>query len=404
MIPFSPPRIDQKIIDEVVDTLRSGWITTGPKTRMFEKKLEEFCGNPRTLCVSSGTDGMELLLKWYGVGQGDEVIVPAYTYSATANVVHHTGATPVMVDTNKEDFNLSVEEVSKAITSRTKVIIPVDVGGMPCEHDKLKKLVEDPGNKSKFHPDNELQEKLGRILILADSAHSLGAYYKGKPIGMFADVSVFSFHAVKNLTTGEGGAVALNLPTPFSNDKIYDQLNILSLHGQTKDALSKLKENGWKYDVLTPGYKANMTDILASIGLVEIDRYKEETLKKRREIICYYSDRLKDYSWAITPVFEKNDTCSSYHLFMLRIKDIGEKERDEIIKKMFNKGVSVNVHFQPLPVLSCYKKMGYPIADFPNAYENYKNEISLPVYYDLTDTDRETVIDKLIETIKELGI
>lgn len=403
MIPFSPPKIDQSIIEEVIDTLNSGWITTGPKTKKFERELEKFCGNSRTLCVSSGTHGLELILRWFGVGKGDEVILPAYTYSATANCVIHTGATPVMVDTNKEDFNLSVEDISKKITEKTKVIMPVDIGGMPCNYNEINELVKSSEVRKKFQSKNEIQEKLGRILVLSDSAHSLGAVYHNKNTGQLADISVFSFHAVKNLTTAEGGAIALNLPKDFNADEVYDFLNVFSLHGQTKDALAKMKNKGWKYDIIMPGYKANMTDIQASLGLVEIKRYRNDTLEKRRDIFNYYYDRLKDFDWAENPVYEKNDIFSSYHVYMMRIKGATEEKRDQFISKMYEKGVSVNVHFVPLPMLSYYKKEGFNIRDYPNAYQKFRNELSLPVYYDLSVSNRKTVVDKLVETAKELG-
>ena len=287
MIPFSPPRIDQKIIDAVNETLRSGWITTGLKTKLFEKRLTEYGGQKATLCVSSATAGLELMLRWFGVGQGDEVIVPAYTYAATANVVEHCGAKVVFVDSD-EDFLLSLKATEHAITSNTKVIIPVDIAGFPCDYDGINALISQPGIHRRFYPSCKEQEMLNRILVLSDAAHSVGASYKGKRTGTLTDITVFSFHAVKNLTTAEGGAICLNLPEPFNNDTLYKSLNVKSLHGQTKDALAKSHAGSWRYDIIEAGYKYNMTDIQASMGLVELDRYDEDMLVKRKQILDAY--------------------------------------------------------------------------------------------------------------------
>lgn len=402
MIPFSPPRIDQKIIDEVVDTLKSGWITTGPKTKLFEKRLSEYCNVPAVICLNSATSGLELMLRWFGVKEGDEVILPAYTYSATANVVIHCGAIPVFVDVN-EDFNIDPEKVKQAITKKTKVIMPVDFGGWPCDYNKLNALVKDASIKKLFLTESEEQKNLGRILILSDAAHSLGALYGGKRTGSLTDISVFSFHAVKNLTTAEGGAVCLNLPEPFDNKAIYDRLCISSLHGQNKDALSKMKAGSWKYDVVEAGYKMNMTDILASIGLVELGRYEEETLPKRKEVCMNYEEVLKKKDWAILPQ-QENITLqnkSSYHLFALRIKDIDEATRDGIIQSITNSGVSVNVHFIPVPMMSYYKSKGYDIKNYPVTYKLYSSEISLPVYYDLTDEQINIVLEVVVSSIEK---
>lgn len=402
MIPFSPPRIDQKIIDEVVDTLKSGWITTGPKTKMFENKITHYCSSKKTLAVSSATAGLELMLKWFGVKEGDEVILPAYTYCATANVVVHCGAKIIMVDINEEDLNISIEKIRSAISSKTKVIIPVDIAGLPCDYDDIFSLILEESVNKLFLPNNKIQEKLGRILILSDSAHSIGATYKGKKSGSVADISVFSFHAVKNITTAEGGAVCINLPDIFDCNTIYKSLCISSLHGQSKDALSKSKKGSWKYDVLEAGFKSNMTDIQAAIGLVELNRYDKDMLKKRRHIFKLYSEELSKYDWAILPIYNTEDKESSYHVYTLRIKGIDENIRDEIIQRIFDKEVSVNVHFQPLPLLTVYKNLGYNISDYPVAYNCYSCEISLPVYYGLTDIQVNTVISKLIESINEV--
>ena len=402
MIPFSPPRIDQKVIDEVVDTLKSGWITTGPKTKELERRLTAYCGNKATLAVNSNTVGLEVVLRWFGVQEGDEVIVPAYTYCATANVIVHCGAKPVMVDVNADDFDVCLEKVREAITDKTKVIMPVDLGGMPCAYDELFELVEAEDVKTLFQAKTEEQRKLGRILILSDSAHSIGAEYKGRKAGCLADVSVFSFHAVKNLTTAEGGAIMLNLPEPFDNEEVYRYLCTYTLHGQNKDALAKTKRGAWRYDVLVSGFKGNMTDIMASIGLVELSRYEDDTLHYRKCIYDQYTDAFARYGWAELPIYETEDRKSSYHVYCLRVKGITEQQRDEIIQRIFDKDVSVNVHFQPLPLLSAFKNKGYKIEDYPVAYDNYCREISLPVWYGLSEEMVKTVIDAVICSVEEV--
>ena len=402
MIPFSPPRIDQKVIDEVVDTLKSGWITTGPKTKEFERRLTAYCGNKATLAVNSNTVGLEVVLRWFGVQEGDEVIVPAYTYCATANVIVHCGAKPVMVDVNADDFDVCLENVRRAITDKTKVIMPVDLGGMPCAYDELFELVKTEDVKTLFQAKTEEQRKLGRILILSDSAHSIGAEYKGRKAGCLADVSVFSFHAVKNLTTAEGGAIMLNLPEPFDNEEVYRYLCTYTLHGQNKDALAKTKKGAWRYDVLVSGFKGNMTDIMASIGLVELSRYEDDTLHYRKCIYDQYTDAFSRYGWAELPIYETEDRKSSYHVYCLRVKGITEQQRDEIIQRIFDKDVSVNVHFQPLPLLSAFKNKGYKIEDYPVAYDNYCREISLPVWYGLSEEMVKTVIDAVICSVEEV--
>ena len=401
MIPFSPPRIDDKIIAEVVDTLKSGWITTGPKTKLFEKKLTEYTGGKSTLCVNSATAGLEIALRWFGVHPGDEVIVPAYTYCATANVVVHCGAKPVMVDVNEADFNINVEKIRQAITPRTKVIMPVDIAGFPCDYDEIMSLVNDHEIRKKFTPDNEIQKQLGRIMVLADSSHSIGACYKGKHMGSLSDVTVFSFHAVKNLTTAEGGAVIFNMPEPFDNDEIYKFLCVLSLHGQNKDALAKTKGN-WKYDVITAGFKMNMTDIMASMGLVELARYDEDTLVKRKQIFDFYTSQFGNDPRFVAPVYETESKRTSYHVYTLRVKGATEDQRNEIIQHIYAQEVSVNVHFQPLPLLSFYKGLGYKMSDYPQAFDNYQCEISLPVYYDLTDEQMKTVAEAVKKAVEEV--
>lgn len=400
MIPFSPPRIDQKIIDEVVATLKSGWITTGPKTKLFEKKLTAYNGNKATLCLNSATAGLEIMLRWFGVKEGDEVIVPAYTYSATANVCMHVGAKIVLVDVNAADFNMSVKAVENAITERTKVIMPVDFGGLPCDMDEINALVNRADIRAKFSANTEEQKTLGRILVMADSAHSIGAFYKGKHTGSLCDVAVFSFHAVKNLTTAEGGAVALNLPAPFDNEEIYKALCIKTLHGQNKDALAKTQKGAWRYDILEPGYKCNMMDIQASIGLVELERYDAENLMRRKQIVDQYNERLSKYDWAQLPVHGTTDKISSYHLYPLRIKGVTEEQRDAIITEISERDVSVNVHFIPLPMLNFYKGIGFDIKNYPVAFDNYAHEITLPLYFDLSDENVNVVLDAVIASVE----
>lgn len=400
MIPFSPPRIDQKIIDEVVDTLKSGWITTGPKTKRFEKELAAYCGAPAVLCLSSATAGLEVMLRWFGVGPGDEVVLPAYTYAASANVIVHCGARPVFVDCNADDFNLSLEAVAAAITPRTKVVMPVDFGGWPCDYDALQKVVEDKAGL--FEPATDEQRRLGRCLVLADSAHSMGARYKGRRTGSLCDVTVFSFHAVKNLTTAEGGAVAFRLPEPFSNEDLYTVLCVKTLHGQNKDAMAKTQKGNWKYDIVEAGYKCNMTDMAAAIGLVELGRYEDDTLVERRRLVEAYANALGGYPWAELPLFENSERTSSFHLFPLRIRGVSEEQRDEIIQGVFDRDVSVNVHFVPLPRMSFYRSLGYDMADYPVVFDNFSREISLPVYYNLGDDDQARVVRAVVEAVDDV--
>ncbi len=397
MIPFSPPRIDQRVIDEVNAALLSGWITTGPRTKLFEKKITEYTGCKTTVAVNSWTSGMEVFLRWWGIGEGDEVIIPVYTYCASANVVLHTGAKPVMVDINESDFNISVEKIRAAITPRTKVIMPVDISGFPCDYDAIYKLVNEC--KDQFQANNEKQEKLGRILIAADAAHSFGATYNAKMSGSLADTTCFSFHAVKNLTTAEGGAVCFNLPDSFDHEEIYKEFCIKILHGQSKDALAKTVKGAWKYDVLEAGYKCNMTDIQAAIGLIELERY-EENLSRRKTIFEAYDSAFSTEDWAITPTYKDANRETCYHLYLLRIANVTEAQRDAIIQEIFEQDVSVNVHFQPLPLLTAYKNLGYSIDDYPQAYLKYASEISLPVYFNLTDEQVETVIVAVKNAVK----
>lgn len=401
MIPFSPPRIDDKVIEEVTEALRSGWITTGPRVKLFEKEISAYCGCKTTVAVNSWTTGMQVLLDWWGIGEGDEVIIPAYTYCASANVVIHSGAKLVMVDIDEKDFNISVDAVREAITPRTKAIMAVDISGFPADYDKLYELINEAEIRGKFNARTSMQRQLGRILLLSDAAHSFGAVMNGKRSGQLADITSFSFHAVKNLTTAEGGALCFNLPEGFDHDAIYKELNVMILHGQSKDALAKTQKGNWRYDVEEPGFKCNMTDIQAAIGLVELKRY-QENLDRRRAIFERYQDAFTREEWAINPPFETENKTSSFHLYLLRIKNITEKQRDEIIQRIFDKDVSVNVHFQPLPILTAYSKRGYDMADYPEAYDKYANEISLPVYFNLTDDQVDTVIEAVKSSVQEV--
>jgi len=401
MIPFSPPRIDDRVISEVTAALKSGWITTGPRTKQFEKNITEYTGCKTTVAVNSWTMGVQVLMSYWGIKLGDEVILPAYTYCASANVIVHAGATPVMVDLNKDDFNLNIEKVRAAITPKTKAIMAVDIGGLPADYNELMNLINEPEIKAMFNAGSDFQEKLGRILLLSDSAHSFGAMYHGKRSGSLADISSFSFHAVKNLTTAEGGALCFNLPQQFNHDEIYSEMCTKILHGQNKDALAKTKKGNWRYDVIEPGYKCNMTDLQAAIGLVELERY-QENLDRRKVIFDAYATGFKNESWAIQPLYESDVKRSSYHLYLLRIADITEAQRDAIIQEIFEQDVSVNVHFQPLPILTAYKNRGYKMSDYPEAYSKYANEISLPVYYDLSDDNVKRVIAAVKHAVKHV--
>jgi dTDP-4-amino-4,6-dideoxygalactose transaminase len=398
MIPFSPPRIDQRVIDEVNAALLSGWITTGPRTKLFEKKITEYCGCKTTVAVNSWTMGMQVLLNWWGIGEGDEVILPAYTYCASANVIVHSGAKPVMVDINQDDFNISLDAIRKAITPRTKAIIAVDIAGFPCDYNEINHLVKEESIQAKFEPANELQSKLNRILVISDAAHSFGARIKSQRAGSLTDITTFSFHAVKNLTTAEGGALCFNLPEGFDHDEIYTQFCTMILHGQNKDALAKTQKGNWRYDVIEPGFKCNMTDLQAAIGLVELERY-QENLDRRKDIFQMYDKGFSGFKWALTPNYHTDIKISSFHLYQLRINGANEQQRDAIMQEIFNQDVSVNVHFLPLPTLTAYKKRGYKMEDYPETWNKYQNEISLPVYFNLTDEQVQTVIQSVIHAV-----
>lgn len=401
-IPFSPPYIDDDIKREVLETLDSGWITSGPRVLALEKLVAEQTGLTHVACCNSATSGLMLLLHWFGVTRGDEVIIPAYTYAATALVVMHIGATPVMVDSG-EDFNIDVSKIKEKITSKTKAIIPVDIAGWPCDYQQLFELVNAPDIRARFKPVTENQEKLGRIMVLSDAAHSLGATYAGRPIGTWGDFSVFSFHAVKNVTTAEGGAMCINLPQPsFDHAEVYRTLKLWSLNGQTKDALAKTNGAGWRYDIVYPGFKMNMPDICAAIGLAQLRKYPIFMLPERKRVAEAYAKVFANYSWAIAPPMKDDVRESSYHVFALRIKGITEAQRDTMIERITEAGVSVNVHFQPLPILSVFRERGYQIEDYPVAFSSYATEISLPIYPQLDQEKIDYIIDAVVRAYESL--
>lgn len=400
-IPFSPPFIDADVEAEVLDALRSGWITTGPKVKALEQEVCKYTNVPACLGVNSATSGMMLALHWFGVTRGDEVIVPAYTYCATALAVMHLGATPIMVDV-ADDFNIDVEKIKAAITPKTKVIIPVDFAGWPCNYNSIQKLVTEPSIQQMFVPKGNTQQQLNRILILSDAAHSFGAMYNGKPVGTNADITVFSFHAVKNLTTAEGGAICFNMPVPFNNDEVYATFRLWSLNGQTKDAFSKSKAGGWRYDIVYPGFKMNLPDILAAIGLAQIKKYNEVLLAERARVFNHYHSAFQKYSWAKLPPYSKEGCTSSYHLYPLRINNISEAQRDAIIDVISTTGVAVNVHFQPLPLLTVFKEKGYQIEHYPLAFNNYATEISLPIYPQLNNIQCNYIVSSVVQSVQTI--
>lgn len=393
-IEFSPPDITQLEIDEVVDTLKSGWITTGPKTKKLEQELSVFTNTDKTVCLNSATAAMELTLRLLGVGAGDEVITCAYTYTASASVIHHVGAKIVLVDCNKEDKFMDLDALENAITEKTKVIIPVDLAGKPCKYDEIFEIVE--RKKSLFKPNNKLQEKIGRVIVMSDAAHSLGAVYKGKPSGSIADFTCFSFHAVKNFTVAEGGSVTWNRNLGLNDDEVYREFQLLSLHGQSKDALSKTKLGSWEYDIVAPNYKCNLTDIASGIGLAQLKRYPS-LLKRRFEIVERYNKGFE--GTRIKPFIHfEEDRKSCCHLYIVNIEGASEEDRNEIIVKMAERGIATNVHYKPLPMHTAYKNLGFDIKDYPNAFDNYKSEITLPLHTLLTDEQ----VDYIIENLKAL--
>lgn len=400
-IPFSPPYIDEDIIKEVNSSLNSGWITTGPKVKELEEEISKLSGVNNVLCVNSATSGLMIALKWFGIGPGDEVIIPAYTYSATALAVYHVGAKPIIVDI-KSDFTIDPTKIKKAITRNTKAIIPVDIAGWPADYDEIIKIIGSKEINDFFKPTTEEQIKLGRIIIISDAAHSLGAYYNGKPIGQTADLTVFSLHAVKNVTTAEGGAICITLPGNINNNEVYSIMRLMSLNGQTKDAYAKSKAGGWRYDIVLPGYKMNMPDVLAAIGLAQIRKYKDFLLPERERVAKRYEAHFNKYDWAEVPMLSLNNSVSSFHIYPLRVKGISETQRDQIIECISAKGVAVNVHFIPLPMLTLFKEMGYKIDDFPVAFHNYSREISLPIYPQLTNDQVDYIIKMVVDSYKEV--
>ena len=396
-IPFSPPDITEEEINEVSEALRSGWITTGPRTKELEKEVAELCGVNKAVCLNSQTACGEMTLRLLGIHEGDEVITSAYTYTASASVVCHVGAKLVLVDTQKDSLEMDYDKLADSITEKTKVIIPVDLGGVPCDYDKIFSIVE--SKKHLFHPENKLQEKIGRVIVMADTAHAFGATYHGKPVGSVADFSNFSFHAVKNFTTAEGGAAVWRDIEGIDSDKLYKQYQLFSLHGQSKDALAKTKLGAWEYDIVGPWYKCNMTDVVAGIGLAQMRRYKG-LLARRKEIIGKYDAASKPLGIKVLDHYN-DEHQSSGHLYITRIPGITSEQRSEIITKMAEKGVACNVHYKPLPMMTAYKNLGFDIKDYPNAYENFANEITLPLHTKLTDEEVEYVIEQFSRIVKE---
>lgn len=393
-IPFSPPDISETEINEVVEALKSGWITTGPRTKELERRIAEYVGVNKCVCLNSQTACAEMALRIMGIGEGDEVIVTAYTYTASASVVAHVGAKLVLVDIAKDNFQMDYDKLETAITENTKAIIPVDLGGVPCDYDRIFDIVNK--KKALFKPSNDMQRALGRVAVMADTAHAFGAKVEDKSVGSIADFSSFSFHAVKNLTTAEGGALTWNTIEGVDDEAIYKKLQLLSLHGQSKDALSKTQIGAWEYDVLGPWYKCNMTDIAAAMGLGQMKRY-DAMLKRRAEIISRYDAAFKPMGIEVLPHYTENHT-SSGHLYITRVPNITPEQRNEIIIKMAEQGIVCNVHYKPLPMLTAYKNLGFDIKDYPNAYAHFVNEITLPLHTCLTDEE----VDYIIENYKAI--
>ena len=404
-IPFSPPDMTEAEIAEVAEALRSGWITTGPRTKEFERLIAMYCGTARkdasgnalhtAICLNSATACMELALRVLGVGPGDEVIVPAYTYTATASVVCHAGAKLVLVDCTPDSFEMDYDRLADAVTERTKVIIPVDLGGVICDYDKVFAAVEQ--KRPLFRPANEIQQAFGRIIVMADAAHAFGAKRHGRMCGEIADFTSFSFHAVKNLTTAEGGALTWRPVPGIDDDRLYKQFQLLSLHGQNKDALAKTKLGAWEYDIVAPYYKCNMTDIMAGIGLVQLKRYPE-LLYRRRQIITRYDEALKNCCVQVLNHYG-DDYSSSGHLYLVRMLGKDAEYRNAVIERMAERGIACNVHYKPLPMMTAYKALGFDIADYPNAYNQYRNEITLPLHTRLSDEDVEYVIMNFVDIL-----
>ena len=396
-VPFSPPDISDLEVKEVIEALRSGWITTGPRTKKLESLIAEWVGTPKCVCLNSQTACAELALRLLGIGEGDEVITSAYTYTASASVVCHVGATLKLVDVQPDSLEMDYDALERAITDKTKAIIPVDLGGVPCDYDRIFKIVESKRNL--FKPSNDIQKAIGRIAVCADTAHAFGAKYHGKMIGSIADFSSFSFHAVKNFTTAEGGALTWNHINGISDEDIYHKIQLFSLHGQSKDALAKTKIGAWEYDIVGTWYKCNMTDVAAAIGLKQFERYPD-MLKRRKEIIERYDEAFKPLGVKTLPHYD-GDYESSGHLYITEVPGIAYEQRGEIINKMAEREIACNVHYKPLPLHTAYKEMGFDIKDYPNAYKHFAREITLPLHTCLTDEQVEYVIKGYVEVLRE---
>ena len=396
-IPFSPPDITEEEIIQVTEALKSGWITTGPRTKELEREVASLCGVNRAVCLNSQTSCAEMTLRLLGIKDGDEVITSAYTYTASASVVCHVGAKLVLIDTQEDSLEMDYAKLAEAITERTKVIIPVDIGGIPCDYNRIYEIVE--SKKELFQPENELQKAFGRVIVMADAAHALGAVWQDKMVGSIADFTNFSFHAVKNLTTAEGGAVTWREINGIDSEKIYHQYQLLSLHGQSKDAFAKTQLGAWEYDIIGPWYKCNMTDVAAGIGLAQMKRYKG-LLARRQKIIRKYDNAFIPVGIEVLKHYT-NEYTSSGHLYITRIPDITQDMRNEIIIKMAEAGVACNVHYKPLPMLTAYKQLGFDIKDYPNAYRRFENEITLPLHTRLTDEEIDYVINQYIRIVRE---
>lgn len=396
-IPFSPPDITDAEIAQVTEALKSGWITTGPKTKELEREVATFCGTSRAVCLNSQTACAEMTLRLLGVGEGDEVITSAYTYTASASVVCHVGAKLVLVDTQADSLEMDYDKLAEAITEKTKVIIPVDLGGVPCDYDRIFSILKD--KEKMFRPANEIQRAIGRIIVMADAAHAFGAAWHDKPVGSIADFSNFSFHAVKNFTTAEGGAVTWRDIPGVDNETIYHQYQLLSLHGQSKDALAKTQLGAWEYDIVGPWYKCNMTDVVAGIGLAQMKRYSG-LLSRRKEIITTYDAAFRPLGIETLNHYT-SEHQSSGHLYITRVPGITLEQRNEIIIKMAEEEIACNVHFKPLPMMTAYKNLGFTIVDYPNAYQRFANEITLPLHTKLTDEEVNYIIKKYTEIVKQ---
>ena len=393
-IPFSPPDITMQEAQEVTAALLSGWITTGARTKLFEEEIAQSCGTEKAVCLNSATACLETILQILGIGSGDEVITTPYTYTATASVICHVGATIRFVDTQKDSFEMDYEQVAACINERTKAVIPVDIAGVPCNYEKIFAAVE--SRRELFHPENEIQKAIGRVAVVADSAHAFGAQWRDQKVGAIADFTAFSFHAVKNLTTGEGGALTWRNIAGIDNDSLYKEFQLLSLHGQDKDALERSEHNSWEYDIIYPGYKRNMTDITAAIGLAQMKRFPG-MLARRKELIMHYNEALKDENVDILAHYT-DEYASSGHLYMVRLLGRTSEERNEIIRNMASRGIATNVHFKPLPMMTAYQRLGFNMDDYPNAYHFFENEITLPLYTKLTDEQ----VDYLLRNFKEI--